>query len=116
VVKETCKAATGNNLRFVLEIVCYLVGSSSPFSARNASSREAVEDQDDPLEYAGGEFDEDEAIESVRAARDTKKPAITVRGNRVSVICLTTLSGSLLLYSIDDHCQDFGASPSRNVF
>ncbi|KAF8802193.1 hypothetical protein BYT27DRAFT_7113324, partial [Phlegmacium glaucopus] len=48
-------------------------------SARNASLCETVEDQDDPLEYAGGEFDEDKPIESVRAACDGKKPATTVR-------------------------------------
>lgn len=53
-------------------------------SARNASSREAVEDQEDSLEYAGGEFDEDEPVASVRAARDGKKPAVSIRGKQVS--------------------------------
>ena len=46
----------------------------------------AVEDQDDPLEYAGGEFDEDEPVDSVRAARDVKKLAISVRGKVSSTI------------------------------
>ncbi|KIM35954.1 hypothetical protein M413DRAFT_428169 [Hebeloma cylindrosporum] len=55
-------------------------------SARNASSREAVEDQEDPLEYAGGEFDEDEPIESVKAARDMKRSTVSVRGNRLTTV------------------------------
>ncbi|KAF8800095.1 hypothetical protein BYT27DRAFT_7149065 [Phlegmacium glaucopus] len=46
-------------------------------SAQNASTHEAVKDPDNPLEYAGGEFDEDEALEAVRAACDMKKPATT---------------------------------------
>ncbi|KAF8802591.1 hypothetical protein BYT27DRAFT_7260895 [Phlegmacium glaucopus] len=54
-------------------------------SAWNASSHELVEDQD-PLEYAGGEFDEDKPVEVVRAARNMKKPAVTVRGNRTTTI------------------------------
>ena len=44
----------------------------------NLSCEAAVEDQDDPLEYAGGEFDEDEPVDSVRAACDVKKLAISV--------------------------------------
>ena len=47
-------------------------------SARNASSREAVEDLKDPLEYAGGEFDNDEPVESVTAARQRKMPAVVI--------------------------------------
>ncbi|KAF8799693.1 hypothetical protein BYT27DRAFT_7217441 [Phlegmacium glaucopus] len=58
-------------------------------SARNASSHELVEDQD-PLEYAGGEFDEDEPVEVVRATRNMKKPAVTVRGNRRSLVISIT--------------------------
>jgi hypothetical protein len=62
------------------------------FKARNNLSHEAVEDQDiDPLEYGGGEFDEDEHIESVRAARDAKmkKLAVSVRGKVSSMIHTT---------------------------
>ncbi|KAF8815867.1 hypothetical protein BYT27DRAFT_7286661 [Phlegmacium glaucopus] len=55
-------------------------------SAQNASTHEAVEDPDDPLEYTGGEFDEDEALEAVRAACDMKKPAVTVQGNRTTTV------------------------------
>ena len=66
------------------------------FSAQNALSREAVEEQEDTLEYAGGEFDEDEPVELVKAARDMKRSTVSVRGNRVSVIYLTALSGPLL--------------------
>ena len=50
------------------------------FKARNNLSREAVENQVDSLEFAGGEFDVDEPVESVRAARDVKKSGISVRG------------------------------------
>lgn len=60
-------------------------------SARNASSREAVEDLKDPLEYAGGEFDNDEPVESVTAARQRKMPAVVVRGKQVSLVHLTIL-------------------------
>ena len=57
------------------------------YIARNNLSREAtVEDQDDLLEYAGGEFDEDELVDSVRAACDVKKSAISVRGKVSSTI------------------------------
>ena len=52
----------------------------------NLSCEAAVEDQDDPLEYAGGEFDEDEPVDSVRAACDVKKLAISVRGKVSSTI------------------------------
>ena len=50
----------------------------SRFSARNALSREAIEEQEDTLEYAGGEFDEDEPVKSVKAARNMKRSAISV--------------------------------------
>ena len=43
----------------------------SHVSARNASSREAIEDQDDPLEYVGGEFDKGEPVESMKEKSDT---------------------------------------------
>ena len=56
-----------------------------------------VVDQSDPLEYAGGEFDEDEPAESVKAARDLKKPAVSLRGKLVSVIQLTASALSRLL-------------------
>jgi hypothetical protein len=62
------------------------------YIARNMVSREAVEDEDDPLEYAGGEFDGDEPIEAVKAARDVKKLAISVRGKVSSPIHSTALS------------------------
>ena len=65
-------------------------------SARNASSREAVEDQKDPLEYAGGEFDNDEPVELVTAARQRKKPAVVIRGKQVSMVHLTTPSSVLV--------------------
>ena len=42
-----------------------LLYSTTFFSAWNASSHEAIEDEGDPLEFAGGEFDEDEPVESV---------------------------------------------------
>ena len=48
------------------------------YLAWNNLSLEAVEHQGDPLEYAGGEFDEDELVELVRAACDDKKLAISV--------------------------------------
>ena len=62
----------------LLQTLRCLVQFCSPISARNASSREAVEDQDDPLEYAGGEFDEDEPVKLVKAARDMKKSTVSV--------------------------------------
>jgi hypothetical protein len=62
------------------------------YIARNNLTREAVEDQDDPLEYAGGEFDEDEAIKSVKAAHNVKKLGISVRGKVCSTIHPTALS------------------------
>jgi hypothetical protein len=84
------------------------------YIARNNLSREAaVEDQDDPLEYAGGEFDKDEPVDSVRAARDVKKLAISVRG-KVRHIPSYLLS-VLLPSSIDDHCKDCRTS-SRSIF
>ncbi|KAF8809222.1 hypothetical protein BYT27DRAFT_7210221 [Phlegmacium glaucopus] len=55
--QQSCKAAARNNLSLT-------------------SSCQAVEDQDDPLKYTGSEFDEDEPIESVRAAHNVK-PAVT---------------------------------------
>ena len=60
-------------------VIYQSINSSFFFSiAWNTLSHEASEDQDDPLEYAGGEFDEDERVELVRAARDVKKSAISV--------------------------------------
>jgi hypothetical protein len=67
------------------------------FLARNNLSREAVEVQDDGFEYTGGEFDGDEPVESVRAARDVKKLAIStsVRGKVSNMIYPTSLSAIL---------------------
>jgi hypothetical protein len=65
-----------------------------------------VEDQDDPLEYAGGEFDEDEPFDSVKAAR-ALKPTVSIRGKQVIMIHLTAASG--LVPSTGNHCQDFRA-------
>ena len=95
--KQSRKAAARNHLKYVHNCLLSIYNHwCLLLSARNASSRrdsrEAAEDQDDPLEYAGGEFDEDEPVESVRAARDLK-PAVTIRGKQVSVICLTAASG-----------------------
>ena len=58
-------------------------------SASNTSSCKAVEDQKDPREYAGGEFDDDEPVEWVTAARQQKKPAVVIRGKQVSMVHLT---------------------------
>lgn len=74
-----------SQVRHLLSIWIQSVNSCF-FLARNTLSREAIEDQDDPLEYAGGEFDEDEPVESVRAARDVKKLAVSVRGKVSSII------------------------------
>ena len=57
------------------------------------------------LDYAGGEFDEDEPVELVKAARDVKKSAISVRGKVSSTIHATTLS--VPLHSLTDHlCEN----------
>ena len=68
------------------------------YIARNNLSHKAtVEDQDNPLEYAGGEFNEDEPVDSVRAACDVKKSAISVRGKVSSTIIHPT-------YCPSDYC------------
>lgn len=103
-VKQACEREKANNLKFVLVFICYLCGLFlfQLFSiARNTLSREAVEDQDDALEYAGGEFDEDEQVESVRAARDEKK-AISVRG-KVSSTFRSFFESVSLPSTIDDY-------------
>ena len=79
--------------------------------------REAAEDQDDVLEYAGGEFDEDEPVDSVTAARDVKKLAVSVRGKVSSKIHLTVLSIPLPS-SIDgrNYCKNCRRSSFTSVF
>lgn len=111
-VKQTCQTENGNNCRFVF-VIYQSTNSSSLSIARNTLSREASEDQDDPLEYAGGEFDEDERVELVRAARDVKKSGISVRG-KVSKQDSSSQTICPIASSIDDHSKDCRTS-SRSI-